>query len=439
MEKLKNNKLIKIIPMIISAIIIGNSIYAYTRIEILYMSMFINRMVDFCIDSILPISIFIYFLFTVIEKKEKAKKCEKWLVVAFELNAVKILLNSITYLEINNISYLINILNALAFSLIATYLYKNLNNISARINNKIFAISSITLAISSIVLPITIMNKINFINIITALLYISIIPYFYTYKSEQKEIKINYKEKIKIQKVTKIIYTIVTIIAIIVMSSVTYGWSFKYGIKYLLGSSFLVLLCFSLICIWKNRKLEGLIFVILYSISFIFINITYSIAAGFLNIIFSFILLGIYIMFYKEKDILNISKKEKNSVITATNGIVSVLSLGLGIFVDANVFMYELDFPVLTVAMIYGLVWAYVGRYVGLKKNIHSGYVWGYCLGIIGFIIVCVLPSEMKEEQYNVIQTTSDADEIEKYKHLLDTGAITQEEYDKKKKELLKL
>lgn len=437
MENLKNNKLIKIIPMIISAIIIGNSIYAYTRTEILYMSMFINMMVDFCIDSMLPITIFIYFLFAVIEKKEKAKKCEKWLVVAFEFNAVKILLNSITYLEINNISYLINILNALAFSLIATYLYKNLNNISAKINNKIFAISSITLAISSIALPI-IMERINFINIITALLYISIIPYFYTLKSEQKEIKINYEEKIKIQKATKIIYTIVTIIAIIVMSSTTYGWSFKYGINYLLGSPFLVLLCFSLICIWKNRKLEGLIFVILYSISFIFINITDSTVAGTLNIIFSFILLGIYIMFYKEKDILNISKKEKNSVITATNGIVSALSLGLGILVDANVFMYELDFPVLTVAMIYGLVWAYVGRYVGLKKNIYSGYVWGYCLGIIGFIIVCVLPSE-RVEQYNVIPTTSDADEIGKYKHLLDTGAITQEEYDKKKKELLKL
>ena len=34
---------------------------------------------------------------------------------------------------------------------------------------------------------------------------------------------------------------------------------------------------------------------------------------------------------------------------------------------------------------------------------------------------------------------TSDADELKKYKELLDDGAITQEEYDAKKKEILKL
>lgn len=33
----------------------------------------------------------------------------------------------------------------------------------------------------------------------------------------------------------------------------------------------------------------------------------------------------------------------------------------------------------------------------------------------------------------------SDADELRKYKSLLDDGVITQEEYDKKKREILKL
>lgn len=36
------------------------------------------------------------------------------------------------------------------------------------------------------------------------------------------------------------------------------------------------------------------------------------------------------------------------------------------------------------------------------------------------------------------VQTTSNAEELAKYKELLDAGAITQEEFDKKKKQLLK-
>ncbi|MBO4954279.1 MAG: SHOCT domain-containing protein, partial [Clostridia bacterium] len=37
------------------------------------------------------------------------------------------------------------------------------------------------------------------------------------------------------------------------------------------------------------------------------------------------------------------------------------------------------------------------------------------------------------------LQETSSADEIKKYKELLDTGVITQEEFDSKKKQLLGL
>lgn len=39
----------------------------------------------------------------------------------------------------------------------------------------------------------------------------------------------------------------------------------------------------------------------------------------------------------------------------------------------------------------------------------------------------------------NIQETTTNADELKKYKELLDSGAITQEEYDAKKKELLGL
>lgn len=52
-----------------------------------------------------------------------------------------------------------------------------------------------------------------------------------------------------------------------------------------------------------------------------------------------------------------------------------------------------------------------------------------------------VVPKEEKQPQQviNNIQETSNADELKKYKELLDSGAITQEEFDKKKKQLLGL
>lgn len=46
---------------------------------------------------------------------------------------------------------------------------------------------------------------------------------------------------------------------------------------------------------------------------------------------------------------------------------------------------------------------------------------------------------EVKQTVINNIQETTNADEIKKYKDLLDSGAITQEEFDEKKKQLLGL
>lgn len=50
-----------------------------------------------------------------------------------------------------------------------------------------------------------------------------------------------------------------------------------------------------------------------------------------------------------------------------------------------------------------------------------------------------VICQENNKENSNLESTFSVADELKKYKELLDCGAITEEEYDKKKKELLNL
>ncbi len=45
----------------------------------------------------------------------------------------------------------------------------------------------------------------------------------------------------------------------------------------------------------------------------------------------------------------------------------------------------------------------------------------------------------IKSPQGTVIQQTSDADELKKFKELLDMGVISQEEFDAKKKQILGL
>lgn len=137
---------------------------------------------------------------------------------------------------------------------------------------------------------------------------------------------------------------------------------------------------------------------------------------------------------------LNNNYNEEKNIFTVANVCVSLISSFICVLIDFICLEeWVFDFFILTPIMVFGLVWAYLARYVGIKKNIYSGYVWGYFLGIIGFIVMCVLPKEKKENNNIITQNFSASDEIEKYKKLLDNGAITQEEYDKKKKELLNL
>ena len=65
-----------------------------------------------------------------------------------------------------------------------------------------------------------------------------------------------------------------------------------------------------------------------------------------------------------------------------------------------------------------------------------------FAVVVVAFAKRASFIAESKETQQTVvnnIQETTNADELKKYKDLLDNGAITQEEFDAKKKELLGL
>lgn len=81
-----------------------------------------------------------------------------------------------------------------------------------------------------------------------------------------------------------------------------------------------------------------------------------------------------------------------------------------------------------------------------ISADVNSAYkaFWIICLIIISVLAILkrtsfVIPKEDNTSQQVIIQETSNADELKKYKDLLDSGVITQEEFDEKKKQLLGL
>ncbi len=134
------------------------------------------------------------------------------------------------------------------------------------------------------------------------------------------------------------------------------------------------------------------------------------------------------------------NKKNENALFTNTNLTVSTASIVL-----ACVLMIEKDITMALIIIfyiVYCIVLAYICRYIGLKKNIASGYVWGFLLGFIGLFVIGVLPNQNKEHQ-NFTNTeentsTNKYDDLERLQKLKQSGALTEEEFNAEKQKLLK-
>jgi hypothetical protein len=82
---------------------------------------------------------------------------------------------------------------------------------------------------------------------------------------------------------------------------------------------------------------------------------------------------------------------------------------------------------------IFGIPCAIIGSY--RKIGAFAGFLLGLFLNIIGLIIViCLSP---KDVQPFVYSNESIPDQLKKYKELLDSGAITEAEYNLQKSRLL--
>jgi hypothetical protein len=80
-------------------------------------------------------------------------------------------------------------------------------------------------------------------------------------------------------------------------------------------------------------------------------------------------------------------------------------------------------------------IWGYIE---GKKRTVGPivGLLLGAVLGLIGIIII-YCTARVDQQPFHNFQSPSKADELQKYKQLLDSGAITETEYEAQKARIL--
>ena len=98
--------------------------------------------------------------------------------------------------------------------------------------------------------------------------------------------------------------------------------------------------------------------------------------------------------------------------------------------------------------VIVGIIFGCITKHINESKGYEGGFAWGFWLSFIGIIVVACKPdnriyTQMQNQNaanssYSANHGQSAADELKKYKELMDQGVITQAEFQAKKEQLLK-
>jgi len=78
-----------------------------------------------------------------------------------------------------------------------------------------------------------------------------------------------------------------------------------------------------------------------------------------------------------------------------------------------------------------GLIFGFITRSIARKKGYSHGFVWGFFLGVIGLLVNVFRPDR------NAQTSSGNLDTLERIVKLHEQGALTDEEFSKKKAELL--
>lgn len=488
---MKNTK--KVENIFIKAPIIM-SIITYLSLLISYISNFTFKIsfLDSFITSnisyyIICVGILIYFIN--VNNKKKKDLSINILISSFILPMV----SSFTYFIYSLIkdgfhtNYLLDI--CFGVGLLINVIY--LNNIfnSKKISNKLLIASTILILISTLVNV-----KIDIYTIIRVLFTISYVPYFYNLYEKVKDKK-KFKMYLDSQIGLKVIYSIIMIISFVLLFIPAYGYDFGYGYSnyynyfnsLILNINIVVVLISLLIFIWTNNKKIGFYVSILYPIEMILFTIIYCSSeedncinfVGIINIILSVLSVLPYFIFSRTEDEKNIEKegfkmKDENTiyeidgnmgkilkvyedrcVISTKAGIKSFAFGGLmGATRGDKEFYYSditsVQFKNLKTTTGY-LQFEYAGSHSGNNFTSENSFTFSATIGTKKYndlkeamppiyeYILGKVREHKNQKNGTVVQQISSADELAKFKKLLDDGVISQDEFDAKKKQLLGL
>lgn len=85
-------------------------------------------------------------------------------------------------------------------------------------------------------------------------------------------------------------------------------------------------------------------------------------------------------------------------------------------------------------------VWGWaVNKVVKNRGYDENWFWWGFFFGLIALIVALTKPQKVYDSNKQVESNNDKFDEVKKYKDLMDSGIITEEEFDKKRAEILGL
>ena len=156
---------------------------------------------------------------------------------------------------------------------------------------------------------------------------------------------------------------------------------------------------------------------------------------------------------YKDRVPIYIGRMKKAFIIMLVFIIIEALAAVLAFALDNSALgVYFSFFGPFTIGITLSFVWIYLGQWLAASRN-RDPAIWGILFLFFGIwaLLILVIMGEVKEDGTdNLTKTvntfsatpkseTDTADALLKYKNLLDQGVITQEEFEKKKAELLNL
>ena len=446
---------------------------------------------------ILCIGIFVYFLNI---NNPKFNKISSYILIcSFIITFISSFVYFL-YFFINSGSYsgvIFDVLYVIGFLLAIIYLSNILKK--KRFNKFLILISTLFIILPDIKSEVVTFDLV--IRILFVLSYTPYFYFFYSKKKNDNIFKFSINSFDIFKKFYSLIMLLSFVLLFFPAYGYDFGYGYSNYYNYfsvLLSFNVLIVLVSSLLFVLMNTKKIGFYFSILYPIELIMFSISYCVRdignclnfIGFLNIALSILSVRFsYIILrsgdYKIKktgykvQISNIKKEgyemQENGLIYEINGnmgrilkvyedrcvlstVAGIKSFALGGLTGATRGDKEFYYSDLTSVQFKNLgissgyiQFEYAGSRSGNNFTSENSFLFSASIGTKKYgYLKEVMPTiydyihervRMSKESHNetIIQQTSSADELLKFKKLLDDGIITQEEFDAKKKQLLNL